>query len=162
MCFTWTNVGSDPVSVLMTNPCLLSLRPLFSTYRESAQHSFGLFLFFHFEYPSYVLLISTEEYNDCRKNKWALDRESNREAREYVESVQMAKVTKVFVLLVKKTVFQTIYSATPIKYRIVFYAEFCFMNLILTHKNPWRKADGVQHWVTPENMWAKQGAVKTA
>jgi len=86
----------------MTNPCLLSLRPLFSTYRESAQHSFGLFLFFHFEYPSYVLLISTEEYNDCRKNKWALDRESNREAREYVESVQMAKVTKVFVLLVKK------------------------------------------------------------
>lgn len=76
--------------------------------------------------------------------------------------MQMAMVTKVFVLLVKKTVFQTIYSATPIKYSIVFYTEFCFMNLILTHTNPGRKADGVQNWVTTENIWSKQGDVKTA
>jgi len=36
------------------------------------------------------------------------------------------------------------------------------MNLILTHTNPGRKADGVQQWVTTENILAKQGAVKTA
>ena len=129
MCFRLTSVGNDPISVLMTNPSMLSLRPLFSAHRESAPPSFCLFLFFHFRYPSYVLLISTE-YKDCKKNKWVLGRESNREPREYLASMQMATATKGFVLLVK-TVFRTIYSATPIKCSFVFYTEFCFMNLIL-------------------------------
>jgi hypothetical protein len=57
-------------------------------------------------------------------------------------------------------VFQTIYSATPVKYSIGFYTEFRFMNFILTHTNPGRKADDVQHWVPTETIWAKQGAVK--
>lgn len=106
----WPNFCTDD------KPLFFITASLFSAYRESAPPSFCLFLFFHFEYSSYVQLISTEEYDDCRKNKWALDRESKGEPRECVESMQMATVTKLFVLLVKKkTVFQTIYSATPIK-----------------------------------------------
>jgi len=66
--------------------------------------------------------------------------------------MQMATVIKVFVLLVKKTVFQTIYSATPVKYSIGFYTEFRFMNFILTHTNPGRKADDVQHWDSTETF----------
>jgi len=121
MCFTLTKLGNDPISVLMTNPCLLSLRPLFSAHRESAPPSFFLFLFFHFVYPSYVTLISTEEYRNCRKNKWALDRESNREPREYVESMQMATVNKVSVLLVKNCVSDYLFcNANKIKYCVLY------------------------------------------
>jgi hypothetical protein len=70
--------------------------------------------------------------------------------------MQMATVDEVFVLLVKNCVSEDLFCNAN-KISIVFCTEFCFMSLILTHTNPGRKADGVQHWVSTENIWAKQG-----